>query len=330
MRSSILFGIAPVAFLSLLIVTIPNVAKAGWAGPDPVLAVGAAEPPAGTSGGPHGVEIVYVGPNKHLYWQWHDAVGNLTAPADLSDVGGASRPALVANAHNRLDAFYQGKNGHLWTSWWDGTWWSAPTDLGGAILGSAPAAVKDGIHKLDVYYLDNTGKLLNSSWDGGPWWSGASAFGIQGVTGPVAAVTGGPHRTEIFYRGTDGRLWSFYSDGGPWSEAKPIGGGVAIVSNPSGASKRIPLKPEYHVDCNTAAGLISVLCEPVAYLFYVDKNGWLGSLESVNHGPWGEPHMEMQIGNITKISAITADDVFFMGIASPNGFIANGTQHVHR
>lgn len=67
------------------------IAQPVWHGPDPVLAAGSTEPPSATIGGPHGVDLIYSGPNGHLYSQWRDAGGGYAnGPTDLSDARGSS------------------------------------------------------------------------------------------------------------------------------------------------------------------------------------------------------------------------------------------------
>jgi hypothetical protein len=295
-------------FLSVFVLSGARVlAQPIWHGPDAVVGVGSTEPPGVALGGPHGVDLVLTGPNGHLYWQW-PSNGAYTNPADLNDVGATSGPTLAAGGRNKLDAFYRGKNGHLWTSWWDGTWWSAPTDLGGVELGSAPTAVQGGAHRLEVFYLDTQGTLRESYWDSGDtWWSAPGTFPITGVKGPVAAVTNGPHRVEIFYRASNDRLMHFWSDGGPWSAPESMQ--TVVTSNPSGASLLNPSSTR-------------------AAVFYRNGSGILFVQDSSKHGAWAAQSSGIRVG--VKLAAVTVDEVFAMGLDTPNGTISNGTVRVYR
>jgi len=267
----------------------PAFGQRQWLGPEPVVGAGSTEPPGATTSGPHGVDIVYSGPNGHLYWQWATSPGVYTTPVDLNDVGATSGVSLVAHARNKLDALYRGKNQRLWTSWWDGTWWSAPTDLGGVQLKSAPTAVRGGPHKLDVFYVDQLDRLRLSYWDGGPYWSAPAEFPISKVKGPVAVVTTGPHKVDVFYRSLDNRLWHFWSDGGPWSA--PQNRGTVITSNPSGASLLNPART-------------------LAAVYYRNNIGSLCVLLSSKRGAWVSECSGIKVGE--KLSAITVDEVFVM------------------
>lgn len=294
--------------MTLMLFFAHSVALAGpvWMGPEPVLGVGSTEPPGATTGGPHSVDLILTGPNGHLYWQWLSSPNTYTSPVDLNDVGATSGPSLVANGRNKLDAFYRGANGHLWTSWWDGKWWSAPTDLGGVGLKSAPVAVQGGPHRLDVFYVDDQDRLRNSFWDGGAYWSAPGTFAVSGVDGPVAVVTTGPHRVEVFYRSSN-RLWHFWSDGGPWSAAANLG--TAISSNPSGASFLNPSRT-------------------YASVYYALASGQLCLMASSNRHPWVTECVSQTVGQ--RIAAVTVDEVFTMGLKTPNGSISNATLRIWR
>ncbi len=282
------------------------VAQPRWNGPDAVIGVGSTEPPGVARGGPHGVDLVLTGPNGHLYWQWQSSPGVYTNPVDLNDVGATSGPSLVAGGRNKLDAFYRGKNGNLWTSWWDGTWWSAPTDLGGVQLASAPTAVQGGAHRLEVFYVDTQGKLRSSYWDN-QWWSAPGTFSITGVKGPVATTTNGQHRVEVFYRSSNDRLMRFWSDGGPWSGEESMG--TVITSNPSAASLLNPSSTR-------------------AAVFYRNASGILFVLDSSRNGSWVSESSGIKVG--VKLAAVTVDEVFAMGLDTPNGPIPTGTVRVWR
>lgn len=301
------------SFASGLIAAILSFAQSAfaqpvWHGPDPVVGVGSAEPPGVTLSGPHEIDVILTGPNGHLYWQWISSPGQYTNPTDLNDVGATSGPTIIAGGRNKLDAFYRGKNGNLWTSWWDGTWWSAPTDLGGVKLGSSPVAIQGGVHRVQVFYLDEQGKLRESNWDSGSeWWSAPGTFPIAGIKGPVAAVTNGQHRVEVFYRSSNDRLMRFWSDGGPWSEPEPLR--TVITSNPSAASIDNPATTR-------------------AAVFFRDGSGKLTVLDSFKHGPWTSQTTGIEIGE--KLAAVTVDEVFGMGIATPNGLSSTGTVRVWR
>jgi hypothetical protein len=296
------------AAICTLAVAITTLAQPIWHGPDPVIGVGSTEPPGVARGGPHVVDIVLTGPNGHLYWQWPSSLGVYTTPVDLNDVGATSGPTVVVGGRNKIDAFYRGKNGNLWTSWWDGTWWSAPTDLVGVPLGSAPTAVQGGAHRLEVFYPDTQGRLRESYWDSGnAFWSAPGTFAVGGVQGPVAAVTNGPHRIDVFYRSSNNRLMHFWSDGGPWSAPESMG--TVITSNPSGASLLNPSSTR-------------------AAVFYRDGSGILNVLDSSKHGAWTSQSSGIKIG--VKLAAVTVDEVFAMGLDTPNGPIATGTVRVWR
>jgi hypothetical protein len=255
----------------------------------------------------HGTDLVLTGPNGHLYWQWPSSPDVYTNPEDLNDVGATSGPALAAGGRNKLDAFYRGKNGNLWTSWWDGTWWSAPTDLGGVQIGSAPTAVQGGVHRLDVFYVDTAGNLRESYWDGGQWWSAPGKFPISGVKGPVAAVTTGQHRVEVFYRASNNLLMRFWSDGGPWSAPESME--TIVTSNPSGASLLNPSSTR-------------------AAVFYRNNLGVLCVFDSSQHGAWVSQSSGIKVG--LKLAAVSVDEVFAMGLDTPNGRIATGTVRIWR
>lgn len=282
------------AFLAMAIATPllfaqPAFAQWKWHGPEPVVGAGSTQPPGATASGPHGIDVVYTGPNGHLYWQWATAPGVYTTPVDLNNVGATSGPSLVANARNRLDALYRGKNQRLWTSWWDGKWWSAPTDLGGVRLKSAPTAVRGGPHKLDVFYVDQSDRLRLSYWNGGPYWSAPAIFASTKVKGPVAVVTTGPHKVEVFYRSLDDHLWHFWSDGGPWSA--PTNRGTVITSNPSGASLLNPART-------------------YASVYYRNNSNILCVLQSHKRAAWVNECSGIQVG--AMLTAVTVDEVFAM------------------
>lgn len=300
-----LVGAFAVAWLASLAST-GTLAQPVWHGPQGVSSAGSNEPPGVATGGPHDIDIVLT-ENGHFYWQWATTLGVYAPPQDLSDVGATSGPTLVAGGRNKLDAFYRGKNGNLWTSWWDGTWWSAPTDLGGVPLGSAPTAVQGGAHRLGVFYLDTRGKLRYSYWDGGDWWSEPGTFPLTDVKGPVAAVTNGPHRVEVFYRSSQDRLMRFWSDGGPWSTPESMG--TVVTSNPSAASFLNPLATR-------------------AAVFYRGPRGDLCVFDSYKRGPWVSQCSGIKVGD--KIAAVTVDEAFDVGAATPSGRIHSGISRIWR
>jgi len=85
--------------------------------------------------------------------------------------------------------------------------------------------------------------------------------------------------------------------------------GTVILSNPSAASLLNPSSTR-------------------AAVFYRNGSGYLCVFDSSKHGGWASQCSQTKVGE--KLAAVTVDEVFAMGLATPTGTIPSATVRIWR